>query len=917
MKKNKRRTFTTFLGIVFMVMLMTCVFVGKDTAVSYLEDMAATDGGKWHAIVYNADREAYEKIQDLKPVKATSLSVDYGCAEFLQSANPDRPFLQVKAYGTQCFDWMNITLTEGRLPKEPDEIILNAEVLADGAQIAVGDTVSASYFKRMVQRYSTEGFTQFPFQNFVLEGNEVKEAPQGFPYFGENDTFFETKVATGETATYTVVGFMERPDFEKNGASAYTALTFLDEKNMLPESFNVSILLNLKREGDVIGDLQQIAGDWSNLETNNVLLALSGNSTDNTINLAVNVLSVFFVVLIMAASVVLVYNVFNMSFEERSRYLGMLSSVGATGKQKRSSVYYEAFSLLLPALPTGFFVGLGVVKGGMMALKPHIDLMLSVEFSARISGVRLVVSALGVLTTVVLCVVTVAVSAFLPARKISKVGPIECIRGTVERKRKKYRMNRFAMRWFGGEGMLANNAIKREKKKTRGLIGAVTVFMVILIVVSFSTKTVTEMVDNLLEGNFTLAFRGDFDYEVGRSYYDEDGSEYQAFWDNVEKQPDVETAVEWGYAMNGGTVPAEVYSAEYWEAYRRILDQYGISDAEYEELRSWSVQKQIGILAVDAETMAKLVRRAGAEDTYDSEGKYPSVLVAKECELSTHNLRYGENGKADYMFCEVQNVSALQSGAVQDITLFAWDDAGEYTEVDFPVTVAGFVTEEMLKDVVEFHSEWMWFIVETEVAKRMEAVTFGEDSGARFWWNGMIKLRRADGEFGKYLLEQSRSTESGGVSVYRNATLTMGDMKGAINSTIRILLICFVLLTSVICMLNLYNSVRGRISGKRKEFAILRSVGMTESQMYKMLCMEAVGILLRSVGIAVLVSTPLVLFVDRMIVRLWGEVGIGFPWSVYGLATVLAAAAVFGMTLFSYRAEKKENILVDIRNESV
>jgi len=74
MKKNKRRTFTTFLGIVFMVMLMTCVFVGKDTAVSYLEDMAATDGGKWHAIVYNADREAYEKIQDLKPVKATSLS---------------------------------------------------------------------------------------------------------------------------------------------------------------------------------------------------------------------------------------------------------------------------------------------------------------------------------------------------------------------------------------------------------------------------------------------------------------------------------------------------------------------------------------------------------------------------------------------------------------------------------------------------------------------------------------------------------------------------------------------------------------------------------------------------------------------------------------------------------------------------
>ena len=64
----------------------------------------------------------------------------------------------------------------------------------------------------------------------------------------------------------------------------------------------------------------------------------------------------------------LIYNVFNMSFDERSKYLGMLSSIGATGKQKRSSVYYEAFSLLLPALPTGILIGLGVVKAGVQVL---------------------------------------------------------------------------------------------------------------------------------------------------------------------------------------------------------------------------------------------------------------------------------------------------------------------------------------------------------------------------------------------------------------------------------------------------------------------------------------------------------------------------------------------------------------------
>ena len=917
MKKNKRRTFTTFLGIVFMVMLMTCVFVGRDTGVTYLGDMAAANDGKWHAIVYEADKEVYEKIKDLKQVKATSVSADYGYTDFARSANPDRPYLQVKAYGEKNFDWMNIMVTEGRLPEKTGELLLNEDVLKDGAQIAIGDTISASYFKRIIQRYDTEGSTYFPYDRFTLEGNVAKEAPQGFPYYGENDTFFETKEATGESGTYTVVGFMEHPDFEKEEAAAYTALTFLDENGALPECINVSVLINVKRAGNVMEKLEDVAGDWTRLETNNSLLALSGNSSDSTVNLAVNVLSVFFIVLIMAASVVLVHNVFNMSFDERSKYLGMLSSVGATGKQKRSSVYYEAYSLLLPALPTGFFAGLFVVKAGMLALKPHIDKMLSAEYTARISTVRLDVSVTGVIATILLCVVTVAISAFLPARKISKVGPIECIRGNVEHKRKTYRMNRIAIKWFGGEGMLAGNSVKREKKKTRGFIGAIAVFMVILIVVSFGTKTITEMVDSLLEGRNTIMFRADFDYEVSSGYFDEDGSAYEAFWSDAVEQPDVKTAVEWGYTLSAGTMPAEVFSQEYWKAYRTILDEYGITDEEYEELRQDLAQQVVGMLAVDEETMAKLVKRAGAEEIYDANAECPTVLLTKECELTTYNLRYREEARADYKICEVQSMTNLQSGEAGDLTLFSWDKDGEYTGMKFPVTVAGFVDEEMLKDVVEFHSDELWIIVGTETAKKMEAAAVGNREEYLFHWTGMIKLRRQDGEFGTYLAKQSRRTEQRDIYVFRNESVTIGDMRDAINSAIRILLTCFVILTSVICMLNLYNSVRGRISGKRKEFAVLRSVGMTERQIRKMLFMEAGNILFRSIAIAVVVSTPLVLFVDRMIVRMWGEVGVAFPWGVYGLAIVLASAAVFGMTFFSYRMEKKENILVDIRSESV
>ena len=61
MKTNRKRTLTAFFGIFFMVMLMTCVFVGKETAFDFLERMAVLDQGKWHVSMY-----------DIQPEEATS-----------------------------------------------------------------------------------------------------------------------------------------------------------------------------------------------------------------------------------------------------------------------------------------------------------------------------------------------------------------------------------------------------------------------------------------------------------------------------------------------------------------------------------------------------------------------------------------------------------------------------------------------------------------------------------------------------------------------------------------------------------------------------------------------------------------------------------------------------------------------------
>ena len=373
MKQNRKRTMTAFFGIVFMVLLMTCVFVGKDTAISYMEKVGAARDGKWHASIYDVNGEELSEIEAMDHVAETAVSKSMGITAFKQTNNSQKPYLNVRAYSDKCFDWMNIELSEGRLPASTDEIILSESAREDGSQIRVGDELTAAYFTRSITGISEGVESTFPFYEIIVKYGETVDVSGDFPYYGENDSFRENINYTGATQNYRVVGFMKAPAFENRSGACYEALTWISpELAEAGGNFNVSLMFDLSdTETDPVGELREFT-EKKNVVFNNYVLTFSGNSSDSTMNLIVNGMTLFFLVIIVVASVILIYNLFNMSFEERSRYLGMLCSVGATGRQKRSSVYFEAFYLLLFALPTGFIVGLAVVQGGMPVSYTHL-----------------------------------------------------------------------------------------------------------------------------------------------------------------------------------------------------------------------------------------------------------------------------------------------------------------------------------------------------------------------------------------------------------------------------------------------------------------------------------------------------------------------------------------------------------------
>lgn len=903
MKQNKKRTFTTFFGIVFMVLLMTCVFVGKNTGLSFMEQVAEKKDGKWHVSFYGTDQEGFQAIKNVDYVEQTAASASFGNLEFSQSRNADRPYLTVKAYTKNCFDWMNIELAEGRLPENSSEIVLSESAVKDGAGVKLGDRISGELFRRSITGIDEEvKKTVFPFFNLTLKYGETVEVPQNFPYYRENKSFRENKLFTGETGVYEVVGIIKKPGFETESSAGYTAIAGLDEAEAKAlQTLNVSVKLDLYRVPELFGaEFQEIA-DCEKIEFNDYLLAFSGSSSDTSVNRMIGFMMVFFILLIMAASVVLIYNVFNISFRERCRYLGMLSSVGATGRQKRSSIYYEAFTLLLPALPAGILLGMAVIKTGITAIKPLLGEFMKLEAYVQDTRVELVFSMKDIAVIVLVSTVTVLISAFLPARKIGKIGPIASIRGNKETKDRQYSMKIPATGILRGEAMLAGITVKRQRKKTKSLTVAAVAFMVIMAVTSYGAAAVNALVTARIMDSGDMTVTSDkWDYRFGSIGSKESEEQFEAVKEEILKHPGVSDAALWYDGMFSGRVSSETYSEEYKNAVHEIFNLYyhrKLSDEEFEEKSGVSKTETLCVIGVDEETLLDIAKKAGADTNLLKDKEKASAIVVRSGEVSTANIIASENAPERFRYFHIENMTDLKQGENIDVES---NSAVQNKDSVLPVTIAGFADEDDYKDYLSFKSQFLWLIVGENTCLKMRELSDSHMTPSlHFKWDGK------DTAF----LEKLESLCEENYELYFgdfNTTKRFGD---AIIDIVNIMAVCFTAVVSLICLLNLFNSIRGRLMERRSEFAILQSVGMTSQQLGKMLFLENIRILGRSLMISAVLSGGMIAVLRMGMEKIFGHVELVLPWGYFAGCICITMLAVCGITWGCFIRDKDRKLM--------
>ena len=487
LKKNKLRTLVTIVGII----LSTAMFTGVTSIVSslqqYVINMELAEEGTWEGRINSLSKEQTEKLCGKKDVNDATVVDMVGYAKMEKSLNESKPYLCIQSIRKNFKDFSPINISEGRMPEKSDELVLPKHLQENGGvTYHVGDTITLEVGKREV---------------------EGQEAGQGVQYVeGVQESITQTS-----SKTYSVVGICERPPIENLFAPGYTAFT-VDEDEILYSD----VLFTYKNPQKIQSFITKFLVHEAERNKNSIaegidytihkqLMNFRGQSAnENYMQVLYNMAAVL-ILIIMVASVTLIYNAFSISVSERTKQFGLLKSIGATKKQIRHSVYFEGVCLCAIAIPLG-------VVGGLLGIAVTLhfvgDIMKQFMNGSSDVSLHLTVMPEAIVVAVIVALVTVLISSMIPAARAVRMTAIEALRENkdVRIRSRSIRSSGLVFRIFGFEGMLANKNFKRNRRKYRLTVFSLSVSVILFIVTTCFNGYMSESV-NIMEQSVTADIR--------------------------------------------------------------------------------------------------------------------------------------------------------------------------------------------------------------------------------------------------------------------------------------------------------------------------------------------------------------------------------------------------------------------------
>lgn len=875
LKLNKRRTIVTIIGIILATALLTAV---ATMAVSLKESVTLRSkkvDGDFHLLLYDMTDKEKESVINNRQVESYYETHEVGYGVLDGCVNDSKPYVYIEALDSDTFEKAEINVTSGRLPEDDSEIVISSHIKTNGGvKYNLGDEIT------------------FDIGDRTYNGKKLYQ----------NDDYIEDEqLEAKQTKTYKVVGICDRLPYgeEPRTAPGYSVITLANKADTSLNKSDIYLRFNkkaLKDRYDLTADILGVdktlfnklnSGKLEDKEIQTLKSQLDkthsyyiNNSLikyeafyDSSVAFVYNMAAVVMVIIIIT-SAVCISNSFAISINQKTKQYGMLASIGATPRQIRKNVFFEAAFMGVIGIVAG--IGGGLSASYILVVLSNKMLIDTFEMSIVYAP-----SLLGVLLSIVLAIVTIVLSALVPAIRASRMSPIMAINHSedIKIKSKSLKTPKLIGKVWGEGGVLAYKNMKRNKRKYR--------VITISIALSVSTFIALYGFMSLLTESVNRYANDKIDLRVYMSSYksmsvDEANKKVSNIVNRINNETNI-TDFTFARGFYASLKDEPKYSSDYKE-----VNKYEAGLAENNGY-------YISIISLGNEEYGKYIKKLGiSKETAQSGG----ILV-------DNTYQYINNGN------DIKYFNIYDGYKAGDVLTYRIDTSNSSKSLDnskssddttlYDIKIVALSNERPF-GYDNAYTSYGYLIVSDDYMNRID--TKNTDST-------LLNINCDDPDKAQDILVNEFNI--GQNYIFNAAQERRNDEKLIL--TMKIFLYGFIAIVSLIGITNIFNTVTTGMELRGKEFAMLQSIGMTKKEFDKMIRLESVFYGSKALIIGVVSGTILsyVIYISA------GESQLKYtlPLLAIVMSVIVVIILLLGIMKYSIAQIRKQNIIETIRNENI
>ena len=848
LKQNKRITLVTIIGIILATALICGIGNICTSFMDYQMRGQIQSSGSFYATFTDIDKEKASVI-----TKSSGVS-EYGYKKNLGSVIWDKKnstSLDINVFDKNTINSFQITLKKGSYPKNESELIVTQDLLNKWNK-KIGDKITLNLGELIYDDMGMISKLKNPQKTTFKIVGTLDKAPYNSKLFAIAGFDINT---VNKNEKFDVSICTKNPkDIYKTAISIGKNIGLAQKDNPQDESYNYDEQANLY---------------FKDIEYNEGLLRLLGASSYSNINITLLLIVGLVASLVIIATIATIYNSFSIAISERKKQFAILNSIGATKSQIMKFVFLEGFLVSIVGIPIGLLSGTVAIDIVFKVIKTFFKTSMFGELDLRVvfSPIVLILSTLVIL-------LTIFISALIPAINAAKISPLEAIKNSSNLKVGKIKSSKLVKKIFKTEGELAYKNLRRNKGKFR-----ITLFSLVISIVIFISFN--GFVDMFIEANQINygSITNDLTLYENNLLTKE---EVQKTIDELKKINGLkDVAIDKGYNLN-----VHVDEKNINKDLRESLKQSRYVDMDNSNYNF--INSRLYIPGYFSISNIKL-----------SEGKFDRKTAKAENGVILVRYSYQESlakkGKVV--------LSNYKVGDTLNCTITSYDSDGKESAKEVKLKILA-ITDEILTGNNQYPETSFGVVAYDDL---IPSLGITDDKSSSIYYVATNREKSTRDEV-KKVAEENNLSVIDSIDEAQKLEQTMNVMK--------IFVYGFIVVISLVSVTNIINTISTNINLRKREFAVIKSIGVTPQGFKKMIYMESIlyGILslLYGIPIGICLNVLMNRILEGMI-----TVQTLIPYKAILICVVAIFVITFIASYIPLKKMSKENIIDNIRQESI